>query len=59
MTLGAGGAELETLVAVTLEAAHGVDAAAVGAQAGLGTTFVLICGGRDEAGRRGGQSPPG
>lgn len=59
MTFGASGAEAETLVTVTPEAALGVDTAAVGAQAGLSTTFVLICGGGDEAGHRGGQSPPG
>lgn len=58
LALGAGRAELEALITVTLEAAHSVDTATVGAQAGLGVTFILICGGRDEAGCRGGQTPP-
>ena len=50
VALSASGAGLEALVAITLEAARGVDAAAVGTQAGPRVAFVLIWGGRDEAG---------
>lgn len=43
VALGEAGAGLEALVTVTLEAALGVDAAAVGTEAGLGAAFIVIC----------------
>lgn len=42
MAFGEGGAGLETSIAVASEAAHRVDAAAVGAQARLRKAFILI-----------------
>ena len=42
VALGEAGAGLEALVTVTLEAALGVDAAAVGTEAGLGAAFIVI-----------------
>lgn len=42
LALGEAGAGLVALVTVTMEAAHSVDAAAVGTGAGLGTAFIII-----------------
>lgn len=42
--LGARGAGLEALIAVTAVAAYGVHAAPIGANSWLGTAFILICG---------------
>lgn len=42
LALGEAGAGLVALITDTMEAAHGVDAAAVGTGAGLGTAFIII-----------------
>lgn len=42
MALSEGGAGMETLIAMTLEASHCVDTATMGTEAGLGLTFILI-----------------
>lgn len=42
MTLSEGEAGMETLIAMTLEASHGVDAATMGTEAGLGLTFIFV-----------------
>lgn len=42
MALGEGGAGLEALITVALEAARSVDAAAVGTESGLGAALILI-----------------
>lgn len=42
LALGEAGAGLVALVTVAVEAAQGVDAAAIGTGAGLGTAFIII-----------------
>ena len=42
LALGEAGAGLVALITVAVEAAHSVDAAAIGTGAGLGTAFIII-----------------
>lgn len=59
MALGKGRARLEALMTVAPEAARGVDAAAVGTDAGLGAAFIFIWGGKKKQANGGDRAPSG